>query len=84
MPGGYKEVNTTLVDLEPGEKGKIIRIGAAARTNKRLVKAGLTRGATLTVVRVGPPGGPMEIEVRGHHLTLRKSEAVAVKVERAT
>ena len=81
--GEADEMNTTLADLEPGEKAKIIRIGGAATASKRLLEMGLTRGATLAVVRVAPLGDPVEIQIRGYNLSLRKAEAKAVEVERA-
>lgn len=83
MQGEDKEMNTTLADLEPGEKAKILRMSGTATANKRLTEMGLTRGATLTVVRVAPLGDPVEVQVRGYNLSLRKTEARAVEVERA-
>jgi DtxR family Mn-dependent transcriptional regulator len=82
LQGEDKKMDTTLADLEPGEKAKIIRAGGAAAANKRLMEMGLTRGATLTVVRVAPLGDPIEVQVRGYNLSLRKTEAKAVEVER--
>jgi len=76
------KMNTTLAELEPGGKAKVIRVGGPAAANKRLVEMGLTRGATLTVVRVAPLGDPVEVQVRGYNLSLRKIEAKAVEVER--
>jgi DtxR family Mn-dependent transcriptional regulator len=81
--GEEKKMDTTLADLEPGEKAKIIRVGGAAAANKRLMEMGLTRGAMLTIVRVAPLGDPVEVQVRGYNLSLRKTEAKAVEVERA-
>lgn len=75
------EMNTTLGDMKPGEKAKVLRVGAAV-VNKRLMEMGLTRGAMLTVVRVAPLGDPVEVRVRGYNLSLRKTEAKAVEVER--
>jgi len=76
------EMNATLAELEPGEKARILRMGGAAAANKRLMEMGLTRGATLTVVRVAPLGDPVEVQVRGYNLSLRKTEAKSVEVER--
>lgn len=73
-------VGRTLANVDPGEKAKIVRVGGAAAANKRLMEMGLTRGATVTVVRVAPMGDPVEIEVRGYNLSLRKTEAEAVQV----
>ena len=80
--GVNTEMNTALAGLEPGEKAKILRVVGAAAANKRPMEMGLTRGATLTVVRVAPLGDPVEVQVRGYNLSLRKSEAKAVEVER--
>jgi len=63
-------------------------IGASAVV-RELPKAGLVRfkemgllaGTRVTLVRCAPFGDPIEIKVRGYHLSLRKSEAAHVIVE---
>jgi DtxR family Mn-dependent transcriptional regulator len=77
------ESTLTLADLKPGDRAKILSVGGAAATNKRLMEMGLTRGAIVSVVRVALLGDPVEVEVRGYNLSLRKSEARSVEVERA-
>jgi ferrous iron transport protein A len=47
----------------------------------RLREMGLITGTRVTLVRTAPMGDPIEIKVRGYHLTLRKSEAEHVVVE---
>ena len=47
----------------------------------RLREMGLMPGTTLTLVRTAPLGAPLEVKLRGYHLTLRKSEAEHVLVE---
>ena len=49
----------------------------------RLREMGLIAGTPLKLVRTAPLGDPLEIQVRGYHLTLRKSEAEHVLVEPA-
>jgi ferrous iron transport protein A len=49
----------------------------------RLREMGLLAGTKVTLVRTAPMGDPLEIKVRGYHLTLRKSEAEHVVVEPA-
>ncbi len=49
----------------------------------RLREMGLLNGTRVTLVRTAPLGDPIEIKVRGYHLTLRKSEAEHVVVELA-
>lgn len=47
---------------------------------RKLLSLGLTKGAKIKIVRVAPLGDPMEIEVRGFQLSLRKGEADILKV----
>lgn len=47
----------------------------------RLREMGLLTGTNITLVRTAPLGDPLEIKVRGYHLTLRKSDAAHVLVE---
>jgi ferrous iron transport protein A len=49
----------------------------------RLREMGLLTGTRLTLIRTAPMGDPIEIKLRGYHLTLRKSEADHVLVEPA-
>lgn len=50
----------------------------------RLREMGLLVGTSITLVRTAPMGDPIEIKVRGYHLTLRKSEAEHVLVSPAS
>jgi ferrous iron transport protein A len=45
---------------------------------------GLTRGVIVQLERVAPLGDPVEIELRGFRLTLRKDEAAILRLERVT
>ena len=47
----------------------------------RLREMGLSPGISIQLIRTAPMGDPLEIKVRGYHLTLRKSEADFVIVE---
>jgi ferrous iron transport protein A len=47
----------------------------------RLREMGLNAGTRVTLIRTAPMGDPIEIKVRGYHLTLRKTEADHVLVE---
>ena len=49
----------------------------------RLREMGLLAGTKVTLIRTAPLGDPIEIKLRGYHLTLRKSEAEHVLVEPA-
>ena len=49
---------------------------------RRLLSLGVTRGVAIVVVRVAPLGCPVQVEVRGTALTLRKEEACHLQWER--
>ena len=42
---------------------------------------GVTPGATIEVRRVAPLGDPIDVKVRGYHLSVRKQEAKGIRVE---
>jgi len=48
---------------------------------RRLLELGLVPGTQVTVVGVSPLGDPLELEVRGSRLSIRKKEALAIEVE---
>ena len=68
--------------LAVGERGRIAGFTVPPEQRQRLLEMGLTLGAECEVVRFAPMGDPMEIKVRGYHLSLRKREAAGVRIER--
>ena len=72
----------TLDRLEPGMRGRIARIEGVDPTRRRLMELGLVPGTEVRVVRRAPLGDPIELEVRGVRLALRRSEARTIHVER--
>ena len=78
-------MTSSLKDMKVGETGKVS--GFVKGTNAyrdKLLAMGLTRGTVFTVTRIAPLGDPVEINVRGFALSLRKNEASAVAVVRET
>lgn len=72
----------TLKELKTGEKGTIIKVlGEKGAVKKRLMDMGVTRGAEVLVRKVAPLGDPIEVNIRGYELTLRKTEAQNIIVE---
>jgi Fe2+ transport system protein FeoA len=67
-----------LSDMEPGEKGKVTRIGASGALRRRIMDMGIVKGAEIEMVRNAPLGDPMEFLLKGYNLTLRREEAVNV------
>ncbi len=76
-------MQTTLGKLKQGESGTVLRFARGFREYKqKLLSMGLTPGAEFTILRVAPLGDPVEIKVRGSHLSLRKDEADIISVEK--
>lgn len=71
----------TLDQLKPKESGVVSTLVGVGDTQQRLLEMGVCDGAEVEVLRFAPLGDPMEIFVRGFHLTLRKSEAAMVQLE---
>ena len=72
-----------LKDLKAGESGEIVGFTEGDENYKRkLLSLGLTKGTKVKVLRVAPLGDPMEVEVRGYQLSLRKDESEILKVKR--
>lgn len=72
----------TLDALAPGARGRVAGFDLAPGPRQRLLEMGLTTGAEFEVVRYAPLGDPIDIKVRGYHLSLRKSEAGGIRVAR--
>jgi Fe2+ transport system protein FeoA len=70
-----------LSELEPREKGRIVKVGGGRGIRRRLLDMGVVSGAEVEVQRVAPLGDPVEIRVKGYNLTLRKEDAVNIKVD---
>lgn len=71
----------TMADLKVGDYAEVTgyALGNAAYRAK-LLALGLTHGVRLKVINQAPLGDPIEIAVRGYHLSLRKDEARVVKI----
>jgi DtxR family Mn-dependent transcriptional regulator len=80
--GGQTVPVISLRDLRPGERGKVARVGSGGALSRRVREMGMTPGTLVQVERVAPLGDPVEIKLRGYHLTLRKDEAGEIQVER--
>ena len=70
-----------LSSLTVGSKGTVARIDLSPTDRPRLMEMGLLVGTSVELVRFAPMGDPVEIKVRGYHLTLRKSEAEQILVK---
>lgn len=63
------------------EEGNVTLVFGEGRLRRRLFDMGVTPGAHIILKKKAPLGDPLEINIRGYELTLRKSEAELVELE---
>lgn len=73
----------TLKDAKVGETVTVAKLHGEGPVKRRIMDMGITKGAKITVVKVAPLGDPLELNVRGYELSIRKDEAEKVEVEPA-
>jgi len=72
---------TSLDRVPVGWSARAIRVVGDDPATLRLLEMGLTPGLTLRVVGSAPLGDPIELELRGYRLSVRKREAAHIEVE---
>ena len=77
--GGSTRV--ALREMKPGQRAKIVKIKGRGSINKRIVDMGVEPGTIIEVEGVAPAGDPVDVKVKGHHLSLRREEATGITVE---
>lgn len=71
----------TLNKLKIGESGVIKTVSGDRRIRRRLLDMGITPGTLVFLRKVAPLGDPIEINIRGYELSLRKAEGKLIVVE---
>ena len=70
----------TLKDVKVGQRATVARLHGEGALKRRIMDMGITRGVEVLVRKVAPLGDPMELNVRGYELSLRKAEAERIEV----
>lgn len=84
MQGETSPMTMALTTLKPGQKGAIITVTAQGSLRRRMLDMGLTPGTLVEVERVAPLGDPVNVLVKGYHLSLRRDETACITVEPRT
>ena len=71
----------TLRDVPIGETVKVVKLHGEGAVKRRIMDMGITRGIEVYVRKVAPLGDPVEVNVRGYELSIRKADAEMVEVE---
>lgn len=71
----------TLRMVKCGEKVKVKKIQGEGPVRRRIMDMGITKGCEIFVRKVAPLGDPVEVQIRGYELSLRKADAEMIVVE---
>ena len=71
----------SLKSLSDGESGIVERIELTGATKRRLIEMGITPGTRVGVLKRAPLGDPIELNLRGYELSIRKADAEMIQVD---
>ena len=71
----------TLKDAQVGSTVKVVKIHGEGAYKRRIMDMGITKGTEVYVRKVAPLGDPVEVNVRGYELSLRKADAEMIEVQ---
>jgi len=71
----------TLKNVGVGSMVTVVKLHGAGAVKRRIMDMGITKGTQLYVRKVAPLGDPMELNVRGYELSVRKADAEMIEVE---
>ncbi|MGI6616870.1 MAG: FeoA family protein [Saccharofermentanales bacterium] len=71
----------TVLDLKAGEQGIVRRIHGRGPLKRRFSDMGLTKGTAIEVTKVAPLGDPIQINLLGYELSIRKEDACEIEIE---
>lgn len=71
----------TLRDAKIGDTVKVVKLHGEGAVKRRIMDMGLTKGTEVFIRKVAPLGDPVEVNVRGYELSIRKEDAEMVEVQ---
>ena len=71
----------TLKEVNPGETVTVVKLHGQGPVKRRIMDMGITKGVEVFVRKVAPLGDPIEVNISGYELSLRKSDAEMVEVQ---
>lgn len=70
-----------LKDCKTSETVVVKKITGAGATKRRIMDMGITKGVEIHIRKVAPLGDPIELNIRGYELSVRKQDAQMIEVE---
>ena len=71
-----------LSEMKEGENAKISKIGGNGALRRRILEMGLVRDSVIHIEKYAPLKDPLELVVKGYHISLRVEEAAQITVEK--
>ena len=70
----------TLKYVKVGQTATVVKLHGEGAVKRRIMDMGITKGVELHVRKVAPLGDPMELNVRGYELSVRKAYAEMIEI----
>ncbi|MDR2903277.1 MAG: ferrous iron transport protein A [Clostridiales bacterium] len=70
----------TLKNAKIGEEHVVVKLHGAGAIKRRIMDMGITKGAEIFIRKTAPFGDPLEINVRGYELSIRKADADMIEI----
>jgi ferrous iron transport protein A len=71
----------SLLDIACGQSATVRKIHSEGPVKRRIMDMGIAKGAAVMVRKVAPLGDPIEVNVRGYELSVRKADARLIEIE---
>ena len=71
----------TLRQVKVGETVTVVKLHGEGAVKRRIMDMGITKGVQVYVRKVAPLGDPVEVNVRGYELSIRKNDAEMIEVQ---
>jgi ferrous iron transport protein A len=71
----------TLQGAKPGETVRVVKLHGQGPVKRRIMDMGITRDTEILIRKVAPLGDPIEVNVRGYELSLRKADIAIIEIE---
>ena len=71
----------TLKEVKCGNTVSVVKLHGDGAVKRRIMDMGITKGTEVYVRKVAPLGDPVEVNVRGYELSLRKADAEMIEVQ---
>ena len=71
----------TLKEFKCGDTVCVVKLHGEGAVKRRIMDMGITKGTQVFVRKVAPFGDPVEVNVRGYELSLRKADAEMIEVQ---